>query len=73
MSCSVGCKQGLDPALLWLWCRLEVTAPIHPLAWELLYATGTALKSKQINKIQKKKNSIHKGHSEKLFKGNVKK
>ena len=25
-----------------LWCRLAATAPIQPLAWELLYAAGVA-------------------------------
>ena len=30
--------------MLWLWCRLAATAPIRPLAWELRYATGAALK-----------------------------
>ena len=39
----VGCRHGLDPALLWLWCRPAATAPIRPLAWEPPYATGTAL------------------------------
>ena len=28
-----------------LWCRLAAIAPIQPLAWELLYAVGVALKS----------------------------
>ena len=42
-----------DPALLWLLCRSAATAPIQPLAWELLYATGVALKSK--NKTNKTK------------------
>ena len=32
--------------LLWLWCRTAAAAPIQPLAWELLYAGGVALKSK---------------------------
>ena len=27
VSCGVGHRQGLDPALLWLWYRVEVTAP----------------------------------------------
>ena len=35
-----------DPALLWLWCRLATAALIPPLAWELPYATGAALKNK---------------------------
>ena len=33
-----------DPALLWLWCRLALVAPIRPPAWELPYAVGAALK-----------------------------
>ena len=33
-----------DPALLWLWCRLAAVALIGPLAWELPYAMGAALK-----------------------------
>ena len=47
MSCGVGCGRGLDPVLLWLWRRLATTAPIRPLAWELTYATGAALKEKK--------------------------
>ena len=35
-----------DLAFLWLWCRLAVTTPIPPLAWEPSCATGAALKSK---------------------------
>ena len=30
--------------MLWLWHRLAATALIPPLAWELLHATGVALK-----------------------------
>ena len=33
-----------DPALLWLWCRLAATAPIHLHTWEPPYAMGAALK-----------------------------
>ena len=47
MSCGVGQRHGSDPALLWLW--LSATVLIRPIAWETLYAMGTALK------IQKKK------------------
>ena len=36
-----------DLALLWLWCRLAAVAPIRPLAWELPYATGVALKKQE--------------------------
>ena len=28
VSCGVGCKQSLDPMLLWLWRRPETTAPL---------------------------------------------
>ena len=33
--------------LLWLWCRPATVAPIWPLAWELPYAMGVALKRKK--------------------------
>ena len=45
VSCGVGCRHSLDPALLWLWHRLAAAAPIQPLAWELSYAPSMALKS----------------------------
>ena len=38
--------KDLALALLWLWCRPAAVAPIGPLAWELPYAEGVALKSK---------------------------
>ena len=44
MSCGVGRRHSLDPALLWLWCRLVAIAPIRPLAWEPPYAALEALK-----------------------------
>ena len=47
MSCAVGHKHDSDPALLWLWYRQAATAPILPLAWELPYAMGAALKKKK--------------------------
>ena len=37
---------------MWLWCRLATVALIRPLAWELPYATGAALKSKKKKKIK---------------------
>ena len=59
MSCGVGRRCGSDLVLLWLWCRQEAAAPIQPLAWELTYATGMALKSKiKENKAPKQK-TIH--------------
>jgi len=54
MSCGVGRRRGLDPALLWLWCRPAATAPVRPLAWEPPYAAGAALeKAKRQKKIKK--------------------
>ena len=44
MSCGVGHKHSLDLALLWLWCKPTVTAPIRPLAWEPPHTSGVALK-----------------------------
>ena len=45
MSCGVGHRSSLDLVLLWLWRRLVGEALIGPLAWELPYAVGVALKS----------------------------
>ena len=42
--CGVGRRHGLDPALLWLWCRPAATAPIGPLAWDPPHAACAALK-----------------------------
>ena len=53
LPCGVGCRCGLDPTLLWLWHRLVAIAPIRPIAWELPYVMGTALKSSS-----EKKNDI---------------
>ena len=39
-----------DPVWLWLWCRLAAAALIWPLARELPYATGVALKRKKKKK-----------------------
>ena len=44
MSCGVGHRRILDPALLCLWCRLAAIVLIPPLAWELPCAVGVALK-----------------------------
>ena len=41
--CGVGHRQGLDPTLLWWWCRLAAVAPIRPLACELPYAMGAGV------------------------------
>ena len=56
MSCGVGCRHGLDPALLRLWHRPAATTPIGPLAWEPPCAAETALETAERPK--KKKNCI---------------
>ena len=55
VSYSLSSRHGVDPVLLWLWCRLAAAAPIQPIAWELPHATSLALKSKK-----KKKKKIEK-------------
>ena len=55
VSCGVGCRCSLDPELLWLWCRLVVTAPISPLAWEPPHAAGAAPEKAKRPKKKKKK------------------
>ena len=47
MSCGVDLRCGSDLALLWLWHRLAVTAPIRPLAWKPPYAAGAALEGQE--------------------------
>ena len=47
MSCGVGHTCSSDPTLQWLWCRPASAAPSQPLAWELPYVVGIALKSQQ--------------------------
>ena len=47
MSCGVCHRQGSDPVLPWLWHRPTAVALIQPLAWELPYAKGAALKSQK--------------------------
>ena len=56
MSCGVGCRYGLDAALLWLWRRPAATAPIRPLAWEPPYAIEVA---QEMAKRQKKKKEVY--------------
>ena len=50
MSCGIGRRQGLDPQLLWLWCRPAAAAPIEPLARELPYVPCVVLKKRQKKK-----------------------
>ena len=44
----VYCRRGSDPVLLWLRGRPAAVTPIRPLAWELRYAAGEALKKASI-------------------------
>ena len=62
MSCGVGHRHSLDLVLLWLWYRPAAAAPIRTLAWESLYATGSALKRQK-----KKKKRLLQG----LMPGNI--
>ena len=52
MSHGVGCRRGSDPALP------ADTAPIRPLAWKLLYATGAAPENKEQKKKKKKQQAM---------------
>ena len=45
MRCGVGYRCSSDLVLLWLWRKPAAAALIRPLAWELPYAEGAALKS----------------------------
>ena len=44
--------------LLWLWCRLVAAAATQPLAWELAYAAGVAVKSKKKKEKERKECKI---------------
>ena len=55
MSCGVGHARGLDPALVWLWCRPVATAPIRPPAWEPPYAAGVTLRRQKKKENEKGK------------------
>ena len=55
VSCGIGCRRGSDLALLRLWHRPAVTAPIRPLAWEPPYAAGAALTRQKTKKRKEKK------------------
>ena len=51
MSSGIRCRHGSDPELLWLWRRLAAVALIQPLAQELPYAAGVALKKAKTEKL----------------------
>ena len=60
MSYGVGRRRGLDPTLLWLWCRSAATAQTRPLAWEPPYAGGAALKmAKKKKNLKRKEKTLH--------------
>ena len=59
--CGVGCRDGSDPVLLWLWYKLAATALICPPAWELPYAKGEALKRQKKKKRKERKKQRGKG------------
>ena len=52
MSCHVGHRRSSYPVLLWLWGRLAAAAPNQPLAGELPYAVGAALKKRKEKEIE---------------------
>ena len=45
LSCGVGHRHGSGLMLLQLWYRTAAADQIRPLAWEIPYAVGEALKS----------------------------
>ena len=59
MSCGVVHRCGLDPTLLWLWCRLVPAAPIGPLGWEPPYAMEVALEKAKKKKKEENTSSLH--------------
>ena len=60
-----GCRCGSDMVLLWLCLRPAAAALIQPLAQELLYAVGVALKNKtKQNKKNLKGRESHRGTAE---------
>jgi len=55
MSHGIGHRCDSELVLGWLWCRLAAAALIGPLAWELPYAAGAALKKKKKKKRKERK------------------
>ena len=54
-SCGISHRCGSDQVLLWLWCRLAAAALIQPLALELPYAAGVAVKKERKERRKKGK------------------
>ena len=63
MSYGVGHRHNSDLPWLCLWHRPAAAAPIGPLAWELPYAAGMALKS---TKERKKEREREEGRKEEI-------
>ena len=70
-SYDVGHRLGSDLALLWLWHRLAAVSLIQPLALELPYATGVALKRKK-EKTKQKRKPVDKGMTHLTYKNKKK-
>ena len=67
-SCGVGHRCGLDPVLRLVVAQPAAAALIRPLAWELPYAAGVAIKRKKKRKKEKIGNWKNlKGNLESLF------
>ena len=62
VSCGIGHRHGSYPVLLWFWHRWAAVAAIRPVAWELTYATDSALKGKKQNKTKQNKNHVNTIH-----------
>ena len=60
MSRGIGCNCGSDLLSLWLWCRLAAVDPIQPLAWDLPYAMGVALKIKRKREKEGRRKEVRK-------------
>ena len=58
MRCGLCCRCGSNPALMWLWYRPAAVSLIQPLAWELPYAAGAALKGQRKKKEKRKERNI---------------
>ena len=69
MSCGIGHRLDSDPELLWLWLWPAATAPIQPLGWEPLYATGAALKKTKKKKKITTNTSETGDHQQTVFSG----
>ena len=52
----IGHRYSSDVVLLWLWHRPKAMVPIQPLAQEIPFAVGVALKKKRIKSIAKQWN-----------------